>query len=419
MDPAQIRYLKMKSKSSKRFGIPEMKLEQTWRWFGPNDTTTLQNIKQTGATGIVSALHHLPTGDIWPVDEVEKHKTWIEDAGLRWSVVESIPIHEDIKRQTGQYETWIEHYKQSIRNLSRCEIDTVCYNFMPVLDWTRTDLEYQVADGSIALRFDGTAMAAFDLFIQERPAAEKDYSPQKIGEAREYFEGLDEKRKVKLTETILAGLPGSEEGYTLEEFQAMLDSYNELTACDLRSHLHYFLSEIIQVAEGAGVRMAIHPDDPSFSLFGLPRVVSTESDALSLIKVADTPFNGLTFCTGSYRVRSDNDLPGMAERLGYRINFAHLRSVERDSGRTFYEANHLEGSVDMTAVMVALILEQERRKKEGRTDLEIPMRPDHGHAMLSDLQKESLSGYPCIGRLRGLAELRGLEMGLRARLKCP
>ncbi|MEX2574521.1 MAG: mannonate dehydratase [Balneolaceae bacterium] len=390
-----------------------IKLEQTWRWFGPGDAVTLQDIRQTGATGIVSALHHLPTGAVWPVDEIEKHKKRIEDAGLRWSVVESIPVHEDIKRQTSRYVDWIANYRESVQNLGKCGITTVCYNFMPVLDWTRTDLEYETGDGSTGLRFDETAMAAFDLFILERPAAREEYSAVRIEEAKKYAGSLDSAGRDKLVSTILAGLPGSEEGYTLDEFQSILDSYQGITATDLRNSLHYFLREIIPAAEQAGVRMAIHPDDPPFPLFGLPRVVSTESDALSLIQAVDTPYNGLTFCTGSFGARPDNDLPGMIERLGHRINFVHLRSVKRESEQTFHEANHLEGSVEMNRVMAALIREQERRKKEGRTDIDLPMRPDHGHAMLGDLQNNSSPGYTCIGRMRGLAELRGLEMGIR------
>lgn len=396
--------------------IQIMKLEQTWRWYGPDDTITLQDIRQTGATGIVTALHHIPIGEVWPVDEILKRKNRIEKAGLRWSVVESIPVHEDIKRRIGQYETYINHYKQSVQNLGKCGIHTVCYNFMPVLDWTRTDLDYELDDGSTALRFDETALAAFDLFILQRPGAKKEYSPQLIQEAEKYFNQCDEDQIPDLTETILMGLPGSEEGYTYEEFQEMLDTYSNITADVLRSHLHLFLKEIIPAGEKAGVHMAIHPDDPPFPLFGLPRVVSTENDARSLIEAVNSPFNGLTFCTGSYGARPDNDLPGMVSRLGHRINFVHLRNVKRETGRSFHEANHLEGSTDMAEVMRALIGEQLRRQKEGRMDLEIPMRPDHGHRMLDDLKKDSFPGYSCIGRMRGLAELRGLEAGIRSSL---
>lgn len=393
-----------------------MNFEQTWRWFGPYDTTPLEEIKQTGATGIVSALHQLPIGSVWPVDEINTHKKKIEDAGFRWSVVESVPIHEDVKRQQGDFQKWIENYKQSIRNLSECGIDTICYNFMPVLDWTRTDLQYPLGDGSTGLRFDEIALAAFDVFILKRKGAEEDYQDQVLQEAKDYAENLNEKETEKLTETILAGLPGSEEGYSYEEFRKMLNTYDGISAKDLQSNLIYFLKKIIPVAEETGVRMAIHPDDPPFPLFGLPRIVSTEENARTLIEAVDSPTNGLTFCTGSYGARPDNDLPKMVESLGHRINFIHLRSVKRESGRSFHEANHLEGDGNLVQVMKALVQEQYRRKEEGRTDLNIPMRPDHGHQMLDDLKKETFPGYSCIGRMRGLAELRGLETGIRAGL---
>lgn len=391
-----------------------MKFEQTWRWYGPGDPVTLNHIRQTGATGIVTALHHIPIGEIWTTDEILKRKAEIDKAGLRWSVVESVPIHEDIKRQIKGLEKYLDHYKQSIRNLRACGIETICYNFMPVLDWTRTDLDYELPDGSTALRFDETALAAFDLYLLRRPGAEKEYTDQKIEEAKRYADSLGPSGKDKLTETILAGLPGSEEGYTFEEFQAMLDSYRNIDAKQLKTHLYQFLKEIIPVAEEAGVRMAIHPDDPPFSLFGLPRVVSTVEDINELLKAVDSPVNGITFCTGSFGARPDNDLPGMVKRLGHRINFLHLRSVLREDGRTFHEADHLNGSVDMAGVMRNVILEQEKRADAGRTDVVIPMRPDHGHKMLDDLGKKTYPGYSCIGRLKGLAELRGLEMGLRS-----
>lgn len=391
-----------------------MKFEQTWRWYGPGDPVTLNHIRQTGATGIVTALHHIPIGEIWTTDEILKRKAEIDKAGLRWSVVESVPIHEDIKRQIKGFEKYLDHYKQSIRNLRACGIETICYNFMPVLDWTRTDLDYELPDGSTALRFDETALAAFDLYLLRRPGAEKEYTDQKIEEAKRYADSLGPSGKDKLTETILAGLPGSEEGYTFEEFQAMLDSYRNIDAKQLKTHLYQFLKEIIPVAEEAGVRMAIHPDDPPFSLFGLPRVVSTVEDINELLKAVDSPVNGITFCTGSFGARPDNDLPGMVKRLGHRINFLHLRSVLREDGRTFHEADHLNGSVDMAGVMRNVILEQEKRADAGRTDVVIPMRPDHGHKMLDDLGKKTYPGYSCIGRLKGLAELRGLEMGLRS-----
>ena len=391
-----------------------MNFEQTWRWFGPDDPVTLTDIKQTGATGIVSALHHIPNGEIWPVSEIAAHKKKIVSAGLTWSVVESIPVHEDIKQRTGNYVQWIENYQKSITNLAECGINTVCYNFMPVLDWSRTDLNYRLNDGSTGLRFDEVALAAFDIFILKRKGAENDYSSNVNLKAKSFFHSLDETSKEELTKTILAGLPGSEEGYTIEEFREMLKSYGEISEGDLRNNLYYFLQEIIPVAEAANVRMAIHPDDPPFSLFGLPRVVSTETDARELIETIDSPHNGLTFCTGSYGVRPDNDLPGMIQRLGHRIHFIHLRNVQREPGsRSFYEANHLEDSVDMAAVMDALIREQIRRKKEGRSDIAMPYRPDHGHRMLCDFDQKSNPGYSCIGRMRGLAELRGLEMGIR------
>lgn len=393
-----------------------MHFEQTWRWFGSYDTIPLTDIKQTGATGIVTALHHIPHGEVWSVEEIEKRKKIIEDTGLQWSVVESVPVHEDIKKQTGNYKSYIENYKQTIRNLSECGIHTICYNFMPLTDWTRTTINQPLDDGSTALRFDATAFAAFELFILKRDGAQEDYSNEEQEKAERYFDSLNADEITQLTETILLGLPGDEE-MTVKKFRALLKEYQNIDDHKLRSHLYSFLQEIIPVAEEHKVRMAIHPDDPPYSLFGLPRIVSTEKDAKQLIETVDSPYNGLTFCTGSYGARADNDLPEMAKRLGYRINFIHLRSVKRDADGSFQEARHLEGDAEMFEIMLGLIKEQERRASKGREDVIIPMRPDHGHRLLDDLHRESYPGYSGLGRLRGLAELRGLEMGIRKSLK--
>jgi mannonate dehydratase len=390
-----------------------MGFEHTWRWFGPKDPISLKEIRQIGITGIVTALHHIPVGELWTIDEIQERINIIESEGLNWSVVESLPVHENIKKGSDNSPNLIENYRQSIRHLAECGIKTICYNFMPVLDWSRTNLKAETKDGAITTKFESKVFAAFDLFILKRPGAEEDYSSEIIDEAKVLFNNMTDDEKNELTHTILYGLPGSMDTLSFDDLKKAVIEYNSIGEAKVRESLYHFIKEIMPVAEKSNVQMAIHPDDPPWTLLGLPRVAGTKQDMEKILDAFDSPSNGITFCTGSLGAGYHNDLLDMVKSFAHRINFIHLRSVERDKDGNFIESYHLGGDVDLYSIMKELLIEQKRREALGRIDFKIPMRPDHGHLMLSEIGKDGIyPGYSLLGRMRGLAELRGLELGI-------
>lgn len=380
------------------------------RWFGSNDPVSLSDIRQAGCEGVVTALHHITVGDIWPIDEINKRKKNIEDAGMTWTVIESLPVSEDIKKQNGNYLLHIENYKQSLRNVAACGLKVITYNFMPILDWLRTDTSYTMPDGSKALYFERLAFVAFDLFMLKRPGAEKDYSTDEIKKAEQKYSSMNTEEKEKVFRNSMLGLPGSDEAFTPDQVLAALKTYDGIDTAKLQQHLFYFLKQVVPIAEKCGLKMAIHPDDPPYSVLGLPRVVSTQQDAADLLNAAPSPANGLCFCTGSFGARADNNIVQMLKRFGDYIHFLHLRNTKRDGAGNFYEADHLAGDTDMYEVIKEIVLLQRRK------NISIPMRPDHGHQMLDDLKKKTYPGYSAIGRLKGLAELRGVEYAVSRNL---